>query len=73
MNNITKIRPNAKIAVDYGCDGRDIRYYIEYRCPCCDQWISGYKKENACERCGTFYNWGNREPRIVVSRSVEWE
>ena len=73
MDNINKVRPSARVAVDYGPDGRDMRYYIEYRCPVCNNWTIGYKQENACDRCGTFYDWGNREPKIVVKRSVEWD
>ena len=73
MNDIIKIRPNMGIKYSYGTDGRDDCYYIEYTCPCCGRIISGYKKENACNKCGTFYDWGDREPKIVLTRSVEWE
>ena len=73
MNDIVKRRPNARVKLDYGCDGRDMRYYIEYRCPVCNNWIMGYKQENSCDKCGAYFDWGNREPKIVVTRSVEWE
>lgn len=73
MDNINKVRPSAKVAVDYGHDGRDIKYYIEYKYPVCNNWIMGYKRENSCDKCGAYFDWGNREPKIVVKRSVEWE
>ena len=34
--------------------------------------INYYKAETACDNCGTFYDWGNQEPKIVVTRIVEW-
>lgn len=69
---IEKIRPKAEVRLDFGIDGRDQHYYIQYSCPVCGQNIWGYRSKTACDRCGTFYDWGNREPKIVVSRSVEW-
>lgn len=69
---VNKIRPTAEVRLDFGMDGRDQHYYIHYSCPVCGQNIWGYRSKTACDRCGTFYDWGNREPRIVVSRSVEW-
>lgn len=70
---IEKKRPSATIRYDYGCDGRDGRYYIEYSCPTCGRLIgSSYKISNACDRCGTFYDWGQCEPRIEITRSVKW-
>ena len=68
-----KNRPKAEVRYDYGCDGRDSRYYIAYFCPTCGKGISGYKNSNACDRCGTFYDWGRTEPSIKVARTVDWE
>lgn len=30
-------------------------------------------RENACDQCGTFYDWGKREPEILITRSIKWE
>lgn len=73
MNDIVKRRPDARVKLDYGCDGRDARYYIEYRCPVCNNWIMGYKRESSCDKCGAYFDWGNHEPEIVVKRFVKWE
>lgn len=67
-----KIRPKAEVRLDFGNDGRDEHYYIKYSCPTCGQIILGYRSETACDRCGTFYDWGVREPKIKVTRMVEW-
>ena len=69
---VNKIRPEADVRLDYGMDGRDLHYYIKYSCPTCGQIILGYRSETACDRCGTFYDWGVREPKIKVTRTVEW-
>ena len=69
---VTKIRPKAYIEYSYGNDGRDGKYYIEYCCPTCGRKIRYYKSEIACDQCGTFYDWGTKEPKIIITRSVEW-
>ena len=68
---VNKIRPEADVWIDYGMDGV-LNYYIKYSCPTCGQIILGYRSETACDRCGTFYDWGVREPKIKVIRTVEW-
>ena len=69
---VEKKRPKAEVYLNYGNDGRDAHYDIEYRCPKCNKKINYYKAETACDNCGTFYDWGNQEPKIVVTRTVEW-
>lgn len=69
---IEKIRPNASVELDYGNDGRDGRYYIEYRCPKCNRIIRWYESDMACDKCGTFYDWGSRQPSIEITRTVKW-
>lgn len=70
---VDKIRPEAKIRLDYGVDGRNPYYYIEYSCPTCGRLIGKYRSATACDRCGTFYDWRDYEPRIVVTRHIEWD
>lgn len=70
---IQKYRPNATIKWSDGNDGRDGRYYIAFSCPKCGRYISGYESATACDQCGTFYDWGKREPRIEITRSVAWD
>lgn len=72
-SQIKKIRPLAWVEWSGGNDGRDGRYYIEYHCPKCGKRIWYYGRENACDQCGTFYDWGKREPTIEITRSVKWE
>ena len=70
---ISKIRPSAKIVKKYDEDGWHSWYAIEYFCPTCGEYIGQrYKSYNACDRCGTFYDWGAREPRIETTRAVVW-
>lgn len=40
--------------------------------PVVDILVHG-KKNTACDRCGTFYDWGGKEPRIKRTESVEWD
>ncbi len=70
---IEKIRPIAKIRESYGDDGRAPRNtYIEYYCPTCGRFIGSWKNDTACDKCGTFYDWGNKKPKIKMIESIEW-
>ena len=69
---INKIRPIATVEWSDGNDGRDGRFYIAYCCPKCHRMLPGYNKVNACDQCGTFFDWGKQEPVIEVTRSVQW-
>lgn len=69
---VEKIRPSAYIVYSDGNDGRDGKYVIRYRCPTCNRTIQRYKAETACDECGTFYDWGDKEPQIKITRSVSW-
>lgn len=64
------IRPDAKIELDYGVDGRDCHYYISFKCPECNKSIR--EKDIACTKCGTFFDW-SKKATIKVIRIVEWE
>lgn len=77
-----KKRPCAYIALKYSMDGTNLyydkdrtrmSYEICYKCSTCDKLISGYNMEQICERCGTVFDWGKSEPRIKVTRTIEWE
>ena len=63
---IEKVRPNTEIKWDSG------RYYIHYSCPKCGRSIACYKSSTACYNCGTFYDWGEKVPEIVIERTVKW-
>ena len=69
---IEKIRPYTSVEHSEGIDGKDAYYYIEYRCPKCKNIIFGYRSSTACSSCGTFYDWGEKEPSIVITRVVKW-
>ena len=68
-----KIRPNAKIQESYGDDGRAPRKaWIDYYCPICGRYIGEWKKDTACDVCGTFYDWGDKKPQIKMTEAIEW-
>lgn len=69
---IEKKRPKAKIAKKYNADGRGSWYEIDYFCPTCGQMIREFNCENACDNCGTFYDW-SKEAKIHIERSIIWE
>lgn len=69
---IHKIKPNTKIIKKYNEDGYDSWYAIDYHCPVCGRHIASYKSDNAYDVCGTFYDWGKKEPKIEITRSVVW-
>lgn len=71
--SVKKIRPIAEVKLSNGIDGRDAHYYIAYSCPVCHRTIYGYGSSNACDRCGTFYDWGSHAPKIQVIREIEWD
>lgn len=52
--------------------GHKIPYFI-YLCPKCYKPIHrGYRSETACDKCGTFFDWGDYPPRIVTTKSIQW-
>lgn len=72
-NLIEKVRPEAELAIYHGSDGRDYQEYISYSCPKCYKPIHrGYRSETACDKCGTFFDWGDYPPRIVTTKSIQW-
>ncbi len=70
---VIKIRPKAELYHNNGNDGWDAHDDIRYRCPTCNRLIGSYRAEIACDQCGTFYDWGDRPARIVVTKSVQWD
>lgn len=46
---------------------------IKYFCPGCNRLILYYKSNDACDICGTFYDWGEKEPTIKTEHHVVWE
>ena len=70
---VTKIKPETRVEHKYNEDGWKDWYEIEYYCPTCGRNIRGYKSDNACDECGTFYDWGKCEPEIAEIRTVKWE
>lgn len=72
-NMIKKIKPVAKIEESYGDDGRAPRkVWIDYYCPTCGRYIGSWKKDTACDKCGTFYDWSGKEPKIKTTETIEW-
>lgn len=70
---VEKIRPEISVAFSHGNDGRDAYDYVMYSCPKCYRTIvGGYKSETACDRCGTFYDWGDHPARIKTIQTAEW-
>lgn len=69
---ISKIKPSTKIVKKYNEDGWRSWYAIDYFCPTCGRHIGRYKSDNACDQCGTFYDWGTHEPKIETTQVVVW-
>lgn len=70
---VEKVRPIATIHESYGEDGRGPKNEtVEFYCPTCGRYIGSWKKDTACDKCGTFYDWGNKEPSIKTIKSIEW-
>ena len=73
MNKITKIRPKTEIKHSNGIDGWDAYDYIAYYCPTCGREIRMWHFDAACDKCGTFYDWGDKEPKIKTIKVIEWD
>lgn len=69
---IEKVRPIARAEYDFGNDGRDGKYYVQYLCPKCHRKIGSYKAETACDECGTFYDW-SKQAHIKTYHIAEWD
>ena len=67
---VEKFKPKASISFSEGNDGRDSHYYIIYQCPKCNKTIYEFKGETACDNCGTFFDWGFREPYIKMKPEI---
>ncbi len=65
----TKIRPNAEIKWDFGTDGRDSGYYIEYTCPNCKKRI--FQSDYKCKGCNMPIDW-SKKAYIEYTRHIEW-
>ena len=65
-------RPIAKIVQKSDEDGWHCSNVIEYRCPICYKILKGYKKQDGCIDCNIFFNWGDHEPKIVVTKNISW-
>ena len=72
---IKKIRPFTDWHTYSGEDGRSsTEYIIDYYCPTCHRRIyGGYMSSDACDQCGTFYDWGSHAPKIQVIRKIAWD
>lgn len=69
---IEKIKPLTAINKHYNDDGHASWYAIDYYCPICGRHIRFYESDNACNKCGTFFDWGKKEPIIETTRTVVW-
>lgn len=72
MADIIKIRPQISAEYTDGIDGRDAHWYVEYSCPKCGRVIRWYKSDTACDKCGTFYDWGEHPPKLITTVRAEW-
>lgn len=67
---IPKVRPSAEVCYSSGIDGRESKWYIDYSCPNCKQYIR--KGDIACDRCGTFFDW-SKTAHIRMNPEIVWE
>ena len=69
---IERIRPRTVINEHFDMEFKTSSYGIDYYCPVCGKPIAFYKSHNACDECGTFFDWGERKPEIKITRTVAW-
>ena len=69
---IERIRPRTVINEHFDMEFRNSFYAIDYYCPTCGKPIAFYKSDNACDKCGTFFDWGEHKPEIKITRTVAW-
>ena len=67
--SILKVKPIAHIDYAYVNDND----HIFYSCPKCGTIVYDYKGKDVCYTCGTFFDWGDKEPHIETTRKVVWE
>lgn len=68
-----KIKPIARIEKRRDDDGWHEWDEINYYCPKCKKQLRGYGKETGCAECELFFDWGNKEPKIEITKRVKWE
>lgn len=70
MNTVKKLRPRTEIHEYLDMEFKLSSYGIDYYCPICEKRIPSYKSDIACDKCGTFFDWGEHEP--TITRTVVW-
>ena len=69
---VEKIKPTSEIHESFRDDGRGPRTVsLIFYCPTCGRYIGSWKKEVACDKCGTFYDWGEKEPKIKTVTIID--
>ena len=70
---IDKLRPYPYI-FDASNDGREYdSKEIYFNCPKCRKPIGFYKSKTACDNCGTFFDWGDTQPKIQSINKIIWD
>ena len=74
---IGKKRPKFSFSIkhDIGNKGYENfgRDYFVYYCATCGKQMNFYRQEDVCEKCGTFHDWWDSEPRIVMVHEIDWK
>lgn len=68
--SINKEKPKAGMRYSSGNDGRDAKWVVDYSCSKCGKPIN--KGDIACDRCGTFFDWG-KTAHIRMNPEIVWE
>lgn len=66
------MKPIAEIVRHTDADGWHKWDKIQFRCPKCRKILRGYKQQDGCKECQIFFDWGNREPEIVTTKTIRW-
>lgn len=66
-----KVKPIARIVDRRDGDGWHSWKGIDYYCPVCKKLLKGYGDPVGCVDCGIFFDWGNKEPKLVTRYEIE--
>lgn len=70
MAKPNKVKPDMRIVKRHDEDGWNEWQEIEYSCPLCHRVLRGWYTAVGCEDCGVFFDWGEKEPQILVINKI---
>ena len=70
MGKIDFVPVKEDVVEVYSNDGRRNWKEIQYSCPICGRKLMGYRYDDACDQCGTFFSWPECKSRITTAYSI---